>query len=136
MLDVIQNDPAVCELLERRLKDFPLYKSGHEIRSKRRGRKLFLSYSNNIFHRPNSLDISVQISNEVCYILSIEIPEDQRGRGYGTQLYTIFEAIAMEQNCRKMQTTPSGDVIDSKWWEHRGFIPIPNNKDEEYEKLL
>jgi len=48
------------------------------------------------------------IIGDTFYLLSIQIPQEMRGRGEGARLYVAIEQVARDAGCREIRQTPSG----------------------------
>ena len=53
----------------------------------------------------------INILGDVFYLLHIEIQQGHRGKGHGTELYRLFEQVAKELGCKRIEQTPSGTTI-------------------------
>lgn len=58
--------------------------------------------------RWHGTDFALNIIGDICYLLSIRIDEEHRGKGLGRQLYGVVENIARDLGCREVRMMPSG----------------------------
>lgn len=56
--------------------------------------------------------IALNIYGKECYLLSISLERELRGKGLGKQLYKMCELIACALGCTYMEQTPSGHTYD------------------------
>lgn len=91
-------------------------------------------------HRTTNFDVN--IINGTFYILWVNIPLAERGKGHGNQLYEILTQVAQDLGCHRIVQFPSGwAVIDGvqgetrrSYLERRGWLPW--NKDEVHKELV
>lgn len=53
-------------------------------------------------------NFDIQLVDDVCYILSIELEKNKRGQGIGWSLYEVIHNFAREFGSKKVRQTPSG----------------------------
>jgi GNAT superfamily N-acetyltransferase len=87
----------------------PLYESGHINVFCISDNTWSINYRiSNIPQRKSEMCFSVNIIKGIFYILHINLPQDQRGKGLGKTLYEILAEIARECGCSQIRQTPSG----------------------------
>ena len=101
-------------LLRTYLTSFPLYDPSHVILVKVSDEgTIHLSYyfvERDVF----GARFDLQISDTLCYLLWIGISKQHRGKGLGSQLYTLIENFAAEVGCTTLRITPSGETFSGK----------------------
>lgn len=79
----------------------------------------------------------IQVTEDVCYILWIELEKSKRGRGFGWQLYESIHNFASDFGCVAVRQTPSGCDFNGKsrkeYLLKRGYVAF---KEREVDFLL
>jgi len=57
-----------------------------------------------------TLALEIDEQRKVCYLLSIAIPPELRGKGYGAELYQVTENVARRWGCATVEMTASGQT--------------------------
>lgn len=77
------------------------------------------------------------VDGDVLYLLTIQVAEHFRGRGYGDRLYDIVEDLAVDLGCREVRQTPSGWTTTKEtrrsYLNRRGWI---DDGAEVYKELI
>ena len=139
---MLQEDPATREMVREVVSGFSLYNPDH-------GVNVYISDtfspgSRMIQYRTKKQNIpwwtthfELQVDNDSCYLLEIEVEEGQRGKGIGKELYGIVENVARKCGCRRVVMTASGNTVTGKtrkeYAEGLGYREI---KDLEVEKII
>jgi GNAT superfamily N-acetyltransferase len=106
---------------------FELYAENHRVLVFERDGNVYIAYSPNSSRIENigKSGFDVQITDRICYILNLQIKEDYRKRGYGSQLLKVVENFCINEfSVRKFQTTPSGIAKEERFYENRGYVYI------------
>lgn len=106
-----QRKVEVQNSIRNNLVDFPLYTPSHRINVTFREENIYIGYrtsNNNQTHGTTHFDL--QITDNICYLLTIEIEKEKRGRGFGKDLYRTIENIASQQGCTRIELTASGST--------------------------
>ncbi len=118
--------------------NFPLYQEQHKV-----GAMFFDGSSDRLWvgYRTkwsssreimNSTHLDLNVMNDVFYLVSIGLDENERGKGLGWKLYETTHEIAKELGCAFVRTTPSGwSIKDGKkiqsrrdYLLKRGYVPV------------
>lgn len=96
---------AMQELVRRHFADYPLPIRSLDCIVRDDGSYITVRFSS---RPPTAFRLSLHVSDELCYLLWIGLPQKHRGKGLGAKLYGIAEAIAEELGCSRIMQTPSG----------------------------
>lgn len=106
---------------------FPLWEESHAVRAcHREDRKIWAGYFafDDDFRR-HETHFDLNLIGDVCYLLSIQLAPEQRGKGHGWALYQAIEQAARELGCSRVEMTASGWTVRcetrAKWLERRGY---------------
>ena len=70
----------------------------------------------------------IQLIENICYILNIELDRDKRGSGLGWNLYGAIHCFAKDFGCEKIRQTPSGWTPEGKtrrdYLLEKGYVPF------------
>lgn len=86
-------------------------------------------YNNIIRQKVNHIHINIE--GKTFYLLSIEIDNCFRGKGYGSELYNFLVEMARYIGCNRIVQTPSGktytgetreDYLKRRGWQSNGVI--------------
>ena len=50
----------------------------------------------------------MNFERDICYLVSISLARDLRGKGIGNSMYLAIEGIAKDMSCERIRQTPSG----------------------------
>jgi len=127
------------EELRRLVEYFPLYRPGESVFVCRDETNFYVHYGC-YKHEDNLSNFDLQITGDTCFILTFNIPSEERRRGNGRSLYNVIERFCTDSfNTTRFRTTPSGfskqpNPSDGKcFWEKMGFSYING---VEVEKIL
>ena len=91
---------------------FPLYEEKHEVRaSEIRPGKIYVGYETEkilISSHYETTHLDLNLVDNTCFLLSIAITQEKRGKGYGRALYATVEEFALLFGSEIIQMTPSG----------------------------
>ncbi len=112
------DEKAIEDILRASLRHVPVYHDEHSVLVKRLQENICISYrttkNNSVLETIGTTHFSLQITNDVCYILYIELAQNERGKGYGRMLYNAIEDFARDCHCAKVRLTPSGTTVHGK----------------------
>lgn len=120
-------DTSIVRILarEKLRKNFPLYKVSDDVKALEiRGDKIRLVYRTTedipeIVKGSTHLDMEFWFPR-LCFLNSIEVREEERGKGMGHKLYLTCEEIARSLGCERLCQIPSGViVVNGKFVETR-----------------
>ncbi len=102
-------EKSICDLVRESLRSFPLYEESHWVFAVHHEGGISIGYktTNNNMH-DGSTNFDIQIIGDICYILWIELAEDEKGRGFGRGLYSTIENFARSYGCSMVRLFPSG----------------------------
>lgn len=93
------------------LKGWSLYKDDHEVSTRDFDKGVWIGYkTKKANQKTGTTHFDVNIIGEVFYVLSIGVEFPQRGKGHGSSLYEVLEAIAKDAGCQRVQMLPSGQA--------------------------
>jgi len=138
----------VCKIVKDSLSDFPLYDPDHIISVYAKPQWMCIKYKGVkdpkisdalITGRGLVANFSTQIIDDVCFLLWIELPKEERGRGNGRNLYGCVEEMARALGCQRVRMTASGWTPSGKprrdYMLTLGYHDVVNSQTE-VEKLL
>ena len=97
------------EIFTKRLQSHPLYKPDLLRLFHLSDDTWSIDYRlSNIPNRETEMCFSVNIIKGIFYLLQINLPKDQRGKGHGKMLYDMLTEIARDCGCDQIRQTPSG----------------------------
>ena len=134
------NKDEISRNLMERLSQFPLYNHDYWIQVYI-GKNIHISYAPTYRRVENigKTSFDIEIQNDICYILSFNIEQEKRSKGYGSLLAGIIEEFCSHEFlCKKFITTPSGegaikDKLGKCFWEKAGYHYF---NDKEVKKIL
>lgn len=107
-----------AQALRQHLKSWPWYRPIHEVFGVAVGDNAisvgYHPYGSNQRHSHTThLDINIithRNGERVCYLLTIGLDEEHRGKGHGRELYQLVEDWALEMGCVRVTLTASGST--------------------------
>jgi len=106
-------DSQIIDLMKYDLiNNFKLYDECHKINVPKNTSKLLL-----VNYRTRDLNaqllrdtthFDLQLGDNICYILWIEVKKSKRGNGYGWELYDTVHKFARDLGSKVVRLTPSG----------------------------
>ena len=127
-----KEERKICTYMLRNLIKFPLFENSHTLVVHQNTDGFSISYRNSpcilitpggkMRINPSHISLDIQVQNRTGYTLGIHIPENERRKGYGRQLYNIAECLFKNLDCSIARTTPSGQGI--YFWPKMGFKPF------------
>ncbi len=122
-------------LMRKSLKDnFRFFDENHIVNAGRfSGGKIWTHYrtsAENAFSIPGTTHLDVELIEDICYLLEVEIDLRQRGKGIGWELYESVHKFAKDYGSKVVRLTPSGfSIHDTKrtrraYLLNRGYIPF------------
>lgn len=105
------------ELMKRNLRErFELFDESHRVNVHVvNSRNVCIGYrttAEKAFQLRGTTHFDIQIIEDICYILHIELEKEKRGRGIGWSLYELIHNFAKDMKVRSVRQTPSG-------WTHK-----------------
>src|SRR3989344_9146337 len=103
---------TLCELVKKHLRVFPKFEEEHQVNVVQiTDRKFWVGYRTKEANLPiGTTHFDLNLIGNICYVLWIELSEQERGKGLGRQLYGIIESIAKDVGCDRVRLTPSGET--------------------------
>lgn len=132
------------ELLTKHLKaTFPLYREEHDVYAGPAEECISIGYRTTKSQIPkNTTRFDLNLKENICYVLWVEIVESERGKGHGKALYKAIEDFAREYGCDRIRMNPSGrtktrtrlDYLLSL--NYHKVDPEMDDENQEVEKIL
>ena len=121
MLTFSDEEKRICSIVEKSLQDFPLYLQNYDIFVVIHERGTSIGYRTVKNLAPtNSTNFDVQLVDDKCYVLWINISPEKRGKGDGKALYNCIEHFYRELGYTQINLNPSGPGKDT-FWKRLGF---------------
>lgn len=124
---------VIKSICEEEIRKFALYDPAHEVlvhpigKGKTSGNEhWWIGYRTHPSNIPDgSTHFDLNLCDDILYLLHIELLREHRGKGHGSQLYQVVEAIAKRLKCSMLEQTPSGWTPSgdtrAKYLERRGY---------------
>jgi len=110
---------SVKSTLEESLSAFHLYER-HDSLSIKGGRRKSINYHKDT--GPGATKFYLEIYDNKCRILRIQIEEDRQGKGLGRQLYLCIENFCKRIGLSEIRLTPTYEA--EEFWKKMGFVEI------------
>ena len=107
---------TLSELVRKHLRSLPIFEEGHSVNVVEiSDGKFYIGYRTTSDKIPReTTHFNLNLIDNICYVLWIELCEQEKGRGFGRQLYGIIEAFARDAGCDRVRLTPSGETPSGK----------------------
>lgn len=107
---------TLCELVRKCLRSFSKFEERHSVKAVQiDDRKVWVGYRTTEANIPSgTTHFDLNLIDNICYILWIELSEQERGGGFGRQLYSVIEDIARDVGCDRVRLAPSGKTTSGK----------------------
>ncbi|MDP4039222.1 MAG: GNAT family N-acetyltransferase [Candidatus Pacearchaeota archaeon] len=149
MSDKDPKELKAISLLKRNLRvRFSLFDEGHQVDARAFDNgELWVGYSAGGFDeegRHGGTYFDLNLRENVCYLLHIELQKKFRGRGFGWRLYQAVQEFARSMGSRVVRQFPSGgffageELKESRrdYLVRRGYGLVGDNPDGEVELVL
>lgn len=126
------NEKQIEELMRHHLRNsFPLFDEGHKVQVSKSGRCIgYRTTAETLGRMHGTTHFDIELIEDICYILWIELEKDKRGREYGWRLYETIHHFARDLKLARVRQTPSGWTYGGKrrktrrdYLLRRGYIP-------------
>ena len=112
-------EEEVEEVLRKSLKNrFSLYEEEHKINVfVKPVEKLHVGYRTSIdeiMGKRGATFFDLEINNNICYLLYLQLDKNSLGSGIGWSLYESIHYFAGEVGCEAVRQTPSGKTINGE----------------------
>ena len=99
----------ISDLMRKNLRELPIFDKTHEIGVRKIDEeKLWVGYRTTEGLQRGTTRFDLNIIENICYILWIELSKEHRGKNLGKSLFSIIENFAKDYGCNKVRLTPSG----------------------------
>ncbi len=126
-------EKAIIELMKKNLRNcFSSFNENHKINVHiNNPQNICIGYrtiAEKIGKPRGTTHFDIQLIDDICYILYIELDRKERGRGIGWSLYNAIHCFAKEIGSKKVRQTPSGWTQNNKtrtdYLLGKGYVPF------------